>query len=378
MNRTKECFFLCYVINRLLKRIYSRTFKNLILWNNNQKKILAKQFYKKLTNNRGQMLRCVIWMIKTGKINLSHRALLRWKVQVFQNSKDRIAMFLTKDKYSSLRSFWNINQLISSKKKQIFFISWKETSSKLSKIISKSQNKKGIRARYFIFLMKKILFCYFEFFKKRLCKKPYKELRFRFFLLNLILKKNLKRHFNKMKQQEYWYIEEYEEVYTESNKVIKDFSLYRKPFVAIEYHNEISFNPTFRAIWRNLNHLVNKKMKIELNIWRNYIDKFNDHMECVTSFLSDSSDLSTFKLSKDKQSKLKIFLIHILYIQRKIYEMPKAFLIYWSSKAHVNILKVLKFKILILKSQFQFYQKKICFESFKEKLRYSNNFLDIN
>ena len=386
MEKTKSCLLLGLILKKILRKQYSQGFTTL---HTNAKNIKEMVFKNIMQNNKrlqqGKLMRCFRWILYTGRINLDQRALWRWKIQVFPLTQHKVSLMVYKDKKALLRSLKIFSRLSKRPCMVKFFTRWKFTSTSILK--EKQLNEYRLNEnkdklfnsiiRFIIFNIKNRLKSILSLWRKNSIPKENKTLNAAGFrLLNHISEKILRSYFKKWKEPEYYYYQQVEEI-TISKTEVMNFRMFWKPCTYLDYFDETSYDPAFRAVFRNLEYFLRKIKKSYFLNWCEEYKRQSIRITSVASYLVDSPlGPNIYRLSNEQKRKLKIVLIYILDIQRKVNEMPIKSLSHWSRRAHTNHLKLIKCKLLILKNQEKYHTQQRFFQNLKENFIHENNFTD--
>lgn len=334
-----------------------------------------KRTLSQLGKREGKMIKCLYWVIKTGRINIIQRGFWRWKFHIFSIAKNPVLLFSNKDRLASIRSFSTFLKTSTKKLIRTCFYTWYSLKPKNKlELIQKTKNlclnncqNYFIRSLQIIFSLWRGLKPMHKSSKKFFCLK----------FLNKIYLKVFGSYFLAWKDPGF-YIEQYVyEKVSERHVETKRFKVGNKPSIPIEYYDYQWYDPAFRAVFRCLGHFIKRKMKLYYKLWKENIDRSQYQIEALTGFLSESLvDYGAFKLSFENLRKLKMLLIHFNRIQDSIREMPNNCLNLWCEKAHIKALKEIRFKIVTVHHQRQKKKTRMFFSNLRHKIMYCNNFTD--
>lgn len=371
MNETRIVFFLFLTLERALLKSKKGAFDGVKEEAEDKKKCKKRECLRELGSRKGKIARIVLWMIKTGGINVQQRGFLRWKFNIFPIVRPQRELYINVDRFSIVRSIVTIPKnfyrhvlvtIINRWKKIVFSI----------KVFEKRKNF-GINSVAYYF--NKQLNRWFQ--KWRDYNKWLLRLNLKLRYINRIFLRNFQKPFENFKLLGYYYEDYVIETVVKKDKVTKNFKIMHKPATQLEYYDLKTYDPAFRAVCRNMGHFLKRKKNFFFRIWKFFTETQRKSFETLQGFIQDSKNIQKFKLSSDKLRILKKLLIEFCVIQEKVCQMPENCIARWSEKAHIKALKEIKFKILTLRSQRLDQKKKLFFASWKQVVEYSNTFTDL-
>ena len=318
-----------------------------------------------LHRKRQIFLRCIKKLIFFGRANLTQKIFWRWKFLLPDKPVQAIES-MKRNYTSALRALWN--RLIHRKQHLNCYPSyfhWKcvsihpRANLNLSETLSGLQktNKKSVKIA-FCYLHKILLSAAKEYFNNILAHKiPFTKTHMR--ILNIIFSKRLQSYFTLWTGQlEYVYDEQYEQITTLTKK--KHFEVIPKPCVEFLYYDTSSYDPAFRAVFRNLGHFVKRRINSCFSTWK---ISFSQKSPCSIDSLptNASVDYNSYKLGTDDAEKLKHLVINLYFIYQKTIEMPSLALLKWSQCATIRDLMVHKLREIIMQNKKKYEHKRKAF-----------------
>lgn len=347
MEEMKNIVSLLIIFRKVLLKYYRKAFSCIQLQAQESVKENFKHVMQKLDRPKGKIARAFDWIVRTGRVNVQQRGLIRWKINVFPIIKPKNLLYWNKDRVFIIKSLKTFSENFYFRLKTQAFAKFKIFSIKFNQLLSKQKRIKNKILSLDVFFKSHL--------KSRLIlwKKTttwLKKLKEKFRLISKLFLKNFQKSFDNFRAEEYYYESYYIETVVKTDKVTKNFKILIKPVCHVESYDIHSSDPAYRAVSRNLSHFI-KRRKLEcFKIWKKFIISNKISVQSISSFLQGTKK-SNYNLTSSQLSKLKRLLIQFSLIQEKISQMPEKCLTTWSGKAQTSLLKTLKFKIIVNKLQ---------------------------
>ena len=371
MNETRTVFFLFLTLERVLLKSKKTAFKDIKEEAEVRKRYRKKECLRELGSRKGKIARIVLWMIKTGGINVQQRGFLRWKFNVFTIITPQRELYINADRFSILRSIVTIPKNFYRQMLITMINRWKKTVFS----IKVHEKRKNFGLNLMIHCTNRQLYLWFQ--KLMEYSKWLLRLKLKLRYINRIFLRNFQKPFENFKLLGYYYEDYVIETVVKKDKVTKNFKIMHKPATQLEYYDLKTYDPAFRAVCRNMGHFLKRKKNLYFRTWKFFTETQRKSIEALQGFLQDSKKTEKFKLGSEKLRMLKKLLIEFCVIQEKVCQMPENCIARWSEKAHIKALKEIKFKILTLRSQRLDQKKKLFFASWKQAVEYSHAFTDL-
>jgi hypothetical protein len=250
------------------------------------KKSAAKRILSRLSSKFTKIMKCVNWMIMTGRINITQRGFLRWKLKVFPISSPHRPIFSNIDKIACIRSITTISNHHQHFTLLKFFPRWSFTTKYSHSFkLGKNQSNCNFALNSLIKKIKSFLERYrFNKWKHATIKFYSPNVKACFVYLNKVFLSKLLLIFAHWKVPEYYYEEYCEEIVSESQKTTKKFAVMVKPCTLFEYFDNRTYDPAFRAVFRSLGYFVKRRLKEYFKNWKNLMKIELESIENFTIF----------------------------------------------------------------------------------------------
>jgi hypothetical protein len=347
MEEIRNAFWWFLIIKKISLKFLKIGFNRIKSFSVLVKKTRMKKFFKKVSRDKGKIAWIMNWIFRTGRINVQQRGFIRWKINVFPLLRPRHLMFKNSEKFLVLKSFLSVSNLFLTKLKFTYLSTWKDVVMKSKQLKFKENQIKSKLLSLFIFFNNRLSTGLNHWKKWSVRQGRIKE---KFRLIKKLFLKNFQKSFDNFCSEEYYYESYYIETVVRTDKITKSFKIMQKPVSQIEFHDIHFYDPAYRAVSRNLNHFLKKKKSFFLKIWKKAVLVERISSQSLAFYLQ-GSQTQRYQLDTSTLTKLKKLLIQFSLIQSRRSEMPEKCLTTWAAKSHLNLLKTLKFKILVEKTQ---------------------------